>query len=131
MAKGGQKKKRISERKGRIAEYITCAFLILRGFRIRALRYKPPFRHPVFGEIDIIAQRRHLIIFVEVKWRQSSTDDALESLSATQRRKITKTGRVFLEQQKEADLLYGRFDAIFFSGASWPLYIANAWGEET
>ena len=51
-------------RVGISAESRAAAWLIAHGFRILARRWKSPL-----GEIDIIAARRHLLIFVEVKAR--------------------------------------------------------------
>ena len=59
---------------GLSAESRAAAFLIAKGFRIVARR----FRSPV-GEVDIVARRGKLLVFVEVKAR-SSLDAAAESL---------------------------------------------------
>ena len=42
----------------------AAAFLIAKGYRILARRFRTPH-----GEIDIVARRRHLLVFVEVKAR--------------------------------------------------------------
>jgi putative endonuclease len=51
----------VAFRTGISAESRAAAFLIAKGFRILARRWKCPL-----GEIDIIARRRALLIFVEV-----------------------------------------------------------------
>jgi hypothetical protein len=61
-------------RVGLSAESRAAVYLIAKGFRIVARR----FRSPV-GEVDIVARRGRLLIFVEVKAR-SRLDDAAESL---------------------------------------------------
>ena len=50
------------------AESRAAALLIAKGFRILARRWKSPV-----GEIDIVARRRQLLVFVEVKARAIST----------------------------------------------------------
>jgi hypothetical protein len=54
----------IAFRLGLSAESRAAGFLIAKGFRILARRWKSPL-----GEIDIVARRRHLLVFVEVKAR--------------------------------------------------------------
>ena len=55
------------------AESRAAAFLIAKGYRILARRYRSPA-----GEIDIVARRRGTLIFVEVKAREK-LDDAAEA----------------------------------------------------
>src|SRR3954453_22807848 len=57
-------------RTGLSAESRAAALLIAKGYRILAKRFRTPH-----GEIDIIARKRSLVAFVEVKAR-SSLDDA-------------------------------------------------------
>ncbi len=60
------------------AESRAAAFLIAKGFRILARRWKL-----LAGEVDIVARRRQLSIFVAVKAR-ATPDEATESISARQ-----------------------------------------------
>ena len=53
-------------RTGLSAESRAAAYLMLKGYRILAKRFRTPH-----GEIDIVARRRHLLVFVEVKARAS------------------------------------------------------------
>src|SRR4249920_3016505 len=53
-------------RVGISAESRAAAFLIAKGFRILAQRWRSPL-----GEIDIVARRRQLLVFAEVKARAS------------------------------------------------------------
>lgn len=57
-------------RVGISAESRAAAFLIAKGFRILARRWRSPL-----GEIDIVARRRQLLVFAEVKAR-STIDEA-------------------------------------------------------
>src|SRR5438876_5510143 len=63
--------RQIAFRTGISAESRAAAFLIAKGFRILARRWRSPV-----GEIDIIARRRALLIFVEVKARDQLDDAA-------------------------------------------------------
>ncbi len=55
-------------RLGLSAESRAALFLIAKGYRIAARRWKTPF-----GEIDIVARRRRALVFVEVKARDAPT----------------------------------------------------------
>ena len=57
-------------RTGLSAESRAAAYLMAKGYRILAKRFRTPH-----GEIDIVAKRRNLIAFVEVKAR-ATLDDA-------------------------------------------------------
>jgi len=56
---------------GLSAESRAAMFLIAKGYRILARRFKTPF-----GEIDIVARRRRALVFVEVKARARANDAA-------------------------------------------------------
>jgi Holliday junction resolvase-like predicted endonuclease len=74
--------RQVAFRTGISAESRAAAFLIAKGFRILARRWRSPV-----GEIDIIARRRSLLIFVEVKAR-ANLDDAAWSVTERQRLRI-------------------------------------------
>src|SRR5262249_59609017 len=77
-------------RVGISAEGRAAALLVAKGFRILARRWRSPL-----GEIDIVARRRHLHVFAEVKAR-ASLDEAAESVSERQRRRIAAAAEVWL-----------------------------------
>jgi putative endonuclease len=60
MRAGPQPQRQVAFRLGISAESRAAAFLITEGFRIRERRWRSPV-----GEIDIIARRRHLLVW----WR--------------------------------------------------------------
>src|SRR5215470_16875017 len=64
------------------AESRAAAFLIAKGFRILARRWRSPV-----CEIGIVARRRHLLVVVEVNAR-ATLEDAAESVNQRQRRRI-------------------------------------------
>src|SRR6187397_1643180 len=77
-------------RVGISAESRAAAYLIAKGFRILARRWRSPA-----GEIDIIARRRNLLIFVEVKARET-LDGAAESVTPMQKRRICAAAEAWL-----------------------------------
>ncbi len=126
-------KKRAAVKKGRLAENLACMMLMARGFRIVARHYQPRHRGIGAGEIDIIARRRRLVVFIEVKSRAAG--EVREALSPEQCRRIMRSAEIFLAQMPDAQRpdahkLTVRFDAVFFGRNFWPHYVANAWQEE-
>ena len=51
-------------KKGLWAEGVAAVYLMIKGYRIKAWRYKT-----AVGEIDLIARRGRVLVFVEVKAR--------------------------------------------------------------
>lgn len=111
-------------RTGLSAESRAAAYLIAKGFRIVARR----FRSPV-GEVDIVARRRRLLVFVEVKAR-SSLDAAAESLAQRQQRRIAAAAAAWLAahpEDVESDI---RFDAVLVAPGRLPRHIPGAFDAE-
>lgn len=107
-------------RVGISAESRAAAFLIAKGFRILARRWRSPV-----GEIDIIARRRHLLVFVEVKARVS-LEDAAESVHQRQRRRIAAAAEVWLAANPDETISDCRFDAILVAPGKIPRHIPAA-----
>lgn len=99
--------RRRAERHGKRAEFIAAWWLRAKGYRILDRRYKSPV-----GEIDLIACRGRRIAFVEVKARRSR-GQALESLSAHQRRRIIHAADVWLAGEVLAERLPDAYDVSF------------------
>ena len=83
-------RKRRSERKGRRAEWFAALALMLKGYRIVSLRYKTPV-----GEIDLVARKRDLIAFVEVKARKDLAS-GVDAVSYPAQRRIAAAGELFI-----------------------------------
>src|SRR5207253_4422376 len=75
---------------GLSAESRAAAYLIAKGYRIVARR----FRSGV-GEIDIIARRRNMIVFVEVKAR-AKLDDAAYAVTPQQQARIIAAAEAWI-----------------------------------
>ena len=110
-----------SERAGRRAERVTALLLRLKGFRIVARRFTCPV-----GEIDLIARRGELLLFVEVKHR-SEAGEALEALGRHQQQRITRAALLFLQRRPQLARLAHRFDIIAVVPWRWPLHLHDVW----
>lgn len=77
-----RKHRRRAERRGRIAEIMAAALLIVKGYRILDWRVRGPF-----GEIDLIAVRGQRLAFVEVKQRRT-IEEARMAVTARQAHRI-------------------------------------------
>ena len=120
LARTPRPERQIAFQLGISAESRAAAFLIAKGFRILARRFKSPV-----GEIDIIARRRQLLVFVEVKAR-GRLDEAAESLSPRQQRRIAAAAEVWLAVNGSDGFRDIRFDAILVAPGRLPRHIPAA-----
>lgn len=97
---------------GKSGEDAACSFLKTNGYKIILRNYKNKL-----GEIDIIAQDKGTICFVEVKARHSSRfGSALEAVSIHKQRQIVKVALAFL-QEKNLFQRSVRFDVVALEGS--------------
>src|SRR3990170_3470106 len=82
-------------RTGISAEARAAAWLMAKGYRILAKRFRTPY-----GEIDLVARRRNLIVFVEVKARPS-LDDAAYAVTPRQQARIIAAAQGWLMAHPE------------------------------
>jgi putative endonuclease len=115
-----QLERQVAFRVGISAESRAAALLIAKGFRILARR----FRSPV-GEIDIVARRRHLLVFVEVKARER-LDDAAWSVTERQRARIIAAAEAWLAGHPDPSIQDIRFDAMLVAPGRMPQHIPAA-----
>jgi putative endonuclease len=102
------------------AESRAAVYLIAKGFRILARRWRSPL-----GEIDIVARRRQLLVFAEVKAR-ASLDEAAESVNERQRRRIAAAAEIWLAANPDKTIRDIRFDAILVAPGKIPRHIPAA-----
>lgn len=114
------RRRRRAERYGRLSEYVAAGFLMLKGYRILALRHRTPM-----GEIDIIARKRDLVIFIEVKARARSAD-AVDAVGATTQRRIRDASDLWLSRRRDAPLLSQRYDIIAVQPWRFPVHVKDA-----
>jgi putative endonuclease len=112
--------RQVAFRTGISAESRAAAFLIAKGFRILARRFRTPV-----GEIDIVARRRKLLVFVEVKARER-LDDAAWSVTERQRARIVAAAEAWLAAYPDRSIQDIRFDAMLVAPARIPRHITAA-----
>lgn len=105
---------------GLSAESKASAYLIAKGYRILARRFRTPY-----GEIDIVARRRGLLAFVEVKAR-ASLDDAAYSVTPQQQQRIVATAQVWLMTHPEHANFEMRFDVVLIAPKHLPRHLMAA-----
>ena len=113
-------RRRATELRGRWAERIALALLMLKGYRLLARRYAASG-----GEIDLIVKRGSTIAFVEVKAR-GRMDDALVAIGARKRQRFSRTARAWAARNPWAADKTLRADAVFLAQGRWPRHIAAA-----
>ena len=93
-------------RRGHVSEYLAALYLLAKGYRIRAIRYRTKL-----GEIDIIARRGDLVICVEVKARRDA-DSAVFAVTGTAQHRIRAASDIWLSRQPDAHRLSLRYDIV-------------------
>jgi putative endonuclease len=112
--------RQVAFRLGLSAESRAAAFLIAKGYRIVARRWRSPV-----GEIDIVARRRGTLVFVEVKARER-LDDAAEAVIVRQQRRIIATAEAWLAAHPDDVNSDIRFDVMLVAPKSLPRHIMAA-----
>jgi putative endonuclease len=115
-----QESRRAAFRTGISAESRAALLLIAKGFRILARRWKSPV-----GEIDIVARRLRLLVFVEVKARQDR-DDAAWSVTDRQRGRIVAAAQAWRARHPDDRIRDIRFDAVLVAPGRIPQHIPAA-----
>ncbi len=100
--------KRTTYDKGLKAEMLAAWFLRFKGYCILARRYKTPC-----GEIDIVAQRGNILVFVEVKQRDC-LERALEALTPQSQTRIRRAAQIYLQNDRQSQEKTSRFDVIAY-----------------
>lgn len=106
---------------GRHAESIAADYFIRQGFVILARNW----RHPQ-GELDIIAEKQGLCVFVEVRSRTGEEHGhPLETIRQQKRAQVLRAARLYLDAEHPTAHTY-RFDVvsvIFPKGEGEPEFI--------
>jgi len=107
-------------RTGLSAETRAAAYLMAKGYRILAKRFRAPY-----GEIDIVARRRNLVAFVEVKAR-ATLDDAAFAVTPRQQARIIDAAQAWLVAHPEHAEFGLRFNAILIAPRQLPRHLLAA-----
>ena len=105
---------------GRRGEDIAAWYLRGKLYRILATRYKTPV-----GEIDLIAERFGVTVFVEVKTRRHR-DGELDALLHVNRRRLVRAAQYYLTRNPRRFEAPLRFDVIFLAPLAWPRHVRDA-----
>lgn len=106
-------------RRGQTGEAIAALYLMAKGYRIVARRYKSPL-----GEVDIIAVRRQRLAFIEVKYRQS-LEAAEAAITGTLRQRVRNAANLWLSKHARYQRHDVGFDLIFLVPWQWPQHLKN------
>jgi putative endonuclease len=112
-------------RTGLSAEARAAAFLMAKGYRILAKRYRTPH-----GEIDIVARKRSLLAFIEVKAR-ASLDEAAYAVTPRQQQRIIEAAQASLVAHPEHADFDMRFDAMLIAPRRLPRHLLAAFDAST
>jgi len=121
---GSTPERRAAFARGLKAESRAALLLMAKGYRIAARRWKSPV-----GEIDIVARRRNLLVFVEVKAR-AGFDEAAFAVTPYQRRRILAAARAWLARHPDDATCAIRFDAVLVVPWRLPRHVSGAFDED-
>jgi putative endonuclease len=110
---------------GLSAETRAATYLMAKGYRILAKRFRTPY-----GEIDLVARRRNLLAFVEVKAR-ASLDDAAYAVTPRQQQRIIDAAQAWLMAHPEHAEFDLRFDAMLIAPRRLPRHLLAAFDAST
>ena len=92
---------------GRLGETFAAEYLVRQGYVIVEKNYRRPF-----GEIDIVARERGVLVFVEVKTRHASGyGTPVEAVDARKQRQLSRIAQDYLLNGRLIDTA-ARFDVI-------------------
>ncbi|KAA1186003.1 YraN family protein [Rhizobium tropici] len=120
LGAGGRLKRQKAWRRGHVAEYLAAAFLMLKGYRILAIRHRTKL-----GEIDIVARKGDLAVFVEVKARRGE-QEAIDAVSFSAQRRIRGASDLWLARQPDFARLSQRYDIVAILPGRWPRHFPDA-----
>ena len=112
-------------RTGISAEARAAVYLMAKGYRILSKRFRTPY-----GEIDIVARRRNLLAFVEVKAR-ASLDEAAYAVTPRSQRRIIDAAQAWLMTHPEHADFELRFDVVLIAPRHLPRHLLAAFDAST
>ena len=110
---------------GKAGEAEAAAFLELEGWSILARNFRAGQ-----GEVDIVAARGEVLVFVEVKrWTRYGPSDLLDSIDRAKTRRIIETSKLFLAKYRQYRGKHIRYDVLFFPSGGEPQRYEGAFDE--
>lgn len=111
--------------RGKYAEFLARLYMRLHGFSIVAQNYVCG-RGTTAGEIDFVAKRGKLLVFVEVKQRKSLATAAY-AISLQQQQRLIRGAQNFLKNNPQYRNFDTRFDAVLVTLPFMIKHLKNAW----
>ena len=103
-------------------ETIAAEYLMEKGYKILARNYRN-----YYGEIDIIAERDGILVYVEIKYRKSAKyGDPLEAVDIRKQRRISRCAAYHYAGYGATRNMPCRFDVIAIYGDGSMRHIENA-----
>ena len=94
--------------KGVMGENAACDYLIRQGMQLVGRRYRSPY-----GEIDLILLQGSVLIFAEVKARETlNRRNAQYAVTPLKQKRLIQTARCYLGEHPEYASHFLRFDVI-------------------
>jgi putative endonuclease len=106
--------------RGHLAEAVAALYLMAKGYRILARRFKTPV-----GEIDIIARRGRRIAFIEVKQRPS-LELCEAAITSEARRRVHRAADWWLARNARYQTFDLGFDCLFMLAWRRPVHLIDA-----
>ena len=107
-----------NKQQGQDAEKLALTYLLKHNLQLLQKNFCSRF-----GEIDLIMQDADTIVFVEVKQRNTSIDDAIESIIPSKQKKLIRAAQYYLS--KIGHDIPCRFDAIAIDGNKQIQWLKN------
>ncbi|NRB21393.1 YraN family protein [Candidatus Dependentiae bacterium] len=108
---------------GNAGETLVAQQLISQGFTLLAKNYRRRT-----GEVDLIASKKDIIAFVEVKTRKNKYFDLSTVITRSKQRKIIMAAKEYLVRHDHYDKVC-RFDVALVENGNQITYIPNAFTE--
>ncbi|MDO5687440.1 MAG: YraN family protein [Neisseria sp.] len=110
---------RLNHADAQAAEEAACKYLRGQGFGIIERNWHCPY-----GEIDIVARKKQLLIFVEVKYRRSAAfGGVIHSITAAKKNKMQRSILAYLQQHPHRGDV--RADAVLLQAGQALRHIEN------
>ena len=106
--------------RGRTGEWRAALALFVKGYRIVGRNFRTRL-----GEIDIIARKGDLIVFVEVKARPDAAE-AADAVTFEAQRRIANAAELWIARQPDSGRLSWRFDIVAVLPGRWPIHFEDA-----
>jgi len=115
------RRRRAAYRRGHASERLAALRLLLTGYRILARRYRTKV-----GEIDLVARRGNVVVFVEVK-RRAALAAGLEAVTPQAQARIRRAAEAYIQRNPALAERVLRFDVMVVTPWAWPRHIVDAW----